>query len=89
MKNVVITGGTRGIGHGLATEFLKRNCRVIITGRNQAQVDEAVDVLAAEFGPDDIAGTTCEVSSYEDLEALWDFAAQNSVRSTSGSTMPA
>ena len=76
MKNVVITGGTRGIGHGLATEFLKRNCRVIITGRNQAQVDEAVDVLSAEHGPDDIAGTTCEVSSYADLEALWDFAVQ-------------
>ena len=76
MKNVVITGGTRGIGHGLATEFLKRNCKVIITGRNQAQVDEAVDVLSAEYGPDDIAGITCEVTSCSDLEALWDFASK-------------
>ena len=74
MKNVVITGGTRGIGHGLAMEFLKRNCKVIITGRKQEQVEEVVDIFGAEFGPDDIAGTRCEVSSIDDLEALWDYA---------------
>jgi short-subunit dehydrogenase len=74
MKNVVITGATRGIGHGLAREFLKRNCKVIITGRNQAQVDERVAEFAAEFDAERVAGTTCEVSSYDDLAALWDFA---------------
>ena len=76
MKNVVITGGTRGIGHGLATEFLKRNCKVIITGRDKGQVDEVVDIFGAEFGPDDIAGTGCEVSSITELEALWNYAVE-------------
>ena len=46
MKNVVITGGTRGIGRGLAVEFLVRGCNVVITGRNQEQV-AIVDALAA------------------------------------------
>jgi len=32
MKNVVITGSTKGIGLGLAKEFLKRNCAVVICG---------------------------------------------------------
>ena len=76
MKNVVITGGTRGIGHGLATEFLKRNCNVIITGRDKGQVDEVVDIFGAEFGPDDIAGARCEVASITDLDALWSRAVE-------------
>lgn len=74
MKNVVITGSTRGIGQGLAKEFLKRSCRVIITGRNQQQVDEMVAQLAAEHGSGNVAGTSCEVTSFDSLSALWDFA---------------
>ena len=34
MKTVVITGSTRGIGFGLADEFLKRDCQVVINGRS-------------------------------------------------------
>ena len=76
MKSVVITGSTRGIGHGLAREFLKRDCRVIISGRNQAQVDEVVSQLGAESSSDRVAGLACEVSSADDLQALWNFAAE-------------
>ncbi|MGI9235790.1 MAG: SDR family NAD(P)-dependent oxidoreductase [Woeseiaceae bacterium] len=75
MKNVVITGSTRGIGHGLAREFLKRKCHVIITGRSQQQVDEKVAELSADYGDENVAGTTCEVTSFDSLSALWDFAA--------------
>ncbi len=77
MKNVVITGGTRGIGRGLATEFLRRNCRVVITGRDRSQVNSVVAELGAEHQPDNIAGIDCEVSSCDDLNALWSFAANN------------
>lgn len=77
MKNVVITGSTRGIGKGLAREFLKRQCKVIITGRKQEQVDAAVATFAGEFGDDQVAGTTCEVTSFESLDALWKFALES------------
>lgn len=75
MKNVVITGSARGIGHGLAREFLKRDCRAIITGRGAAKVDAAVARLAGKFGDDRVAGTVCEVTSFESLQSLWTFAA--------------
>ena len=75
MKNIVITGSTRGIGHGLALEFLKRQCRVIITGRTQTDVDRVVADFAADFGGDNVNGTVCEVTSVESLQALWDFSA--------------
>lgn len=45
-KNViVITGSTRGIGHGLALEFLKRGHHVAINGRNKEKVDRCVKDL--------------------------------------------
>ena len=75
MKNVVITGGTRGIGRGLAREFLKRDCRVIITGRAADKVAAAVGRFAGEFGADQVDGTVCEVTSCGSLQSLWDYAA--------------
>ena len=42
MANVVITGSTRGIGRGLAVEFLKRGHNVVVSSRGQADVDKAV-----------------------------------------------
>jgi NAD(P)-dependent dehydrogenase (short-subunit alcohol dehydrogenase family) len=76
MKNVVITGSTRGIGHGLAREFLKRQCRVIITGRSPDQVEAVVGDFANEYGADNVAGTVCEVTSCRSIEGLWDFAVE-------------
>lgn len=36
MKNVVITGSTRGIGFSMAREFLKAGCNVTLSGRGEA-----------------------------------------------------
>jgi NAD(P)-dependent dehydrogenase (short-subunit alcohol dehydrogenase family) len=74
MKNVVITGSTRGIGHGLALEFLRRGCRVIITGRSPDKVNEVVGDFAAEFGDHRVAGAVCEVTNFDSLDQLWTFA---------------
>ena len=76
MKNVVITGGTRGIGRGLAEQFLKRECRVVITGRDNEVVQRRVAELAGMGGVDQVAGTRCEVTSCSDLHSLWEFAAR-------------
>ena len=38
MKNVVITGSTRGIGLSMAFEFLKAGCNVTLSGRG-SQLD--------------------------------------------------
>ena len=72
MKSVVVTGSTRGIGHGLAENFLKRGCRVVVHGRNEAQVQEAVAAFAAEFGADKVTGKAADIAEYDDLQALWD-----------------
>ena len=76
MKTIVITGSTRGIGRGMAEEFLKRGCRVMISGRKKEQVDAEVVMLAGLYGSEVVAGCACEVTSPEQLRALWDAAAK-------------
>lgn len=44
---VVVTGGSSGIGRGIALAFARAGATVVITGRHQDHLDEAVAALAA------------------------------------------
>ena len=73
-KRIVITGSTRGIGRGLAEEFLARGCRVAVSGRSAATVAEAVAELGAAHDPDRVTGVACDVTDPDRVRALWDGA---------------
>jgi NAD(P)-dependent dehydrogenase (short-subunit alcohol dehydrogenase family) len=74
LKTVVITGSTRGIGRGLAENFLARDCAVVISGRQQSSVDELVASFGERFGADRVAGVACEITDADQLQGLWDVA---------------
>lgn len=76
-KNIVITGGTRGLGYGLADAFLKSGCRVVISGRSQSSVDQAVQSLAQQHSAGQVFGVVCDMTLYAQVQALWDSAQQN------------
>jgi len=42
MRNAIITGGSSGIGLAAAEQLLEKGYRVIIAGRSQAKLDEAI-----------------------------------------------
>jgi len=71
MSTIVITGSTKGVGHGLAAGFIERGHSVVICSRHQADVDTAVGELDAA-GSGSCTGRTCDISSKEELQALWD-----------------
>jgi len=72
-KTIGMTGSTKGIGLGLAEEFLKRGHNVIISGRKQEAIDKTVATLSAQY-KHHVAGCLCDVTSYEANEKLFAFA---------------
>ena len=74
MINVVITGATQGIGKGLAREFAARGCNVAICGRSEESLAAALEEMSALEGR--VVGRSCDVSQFEQLQALWDLAAE-------------
>ncbi len=45
-RSVIVTGGSKGIGRGIAEVFARAGANVLITGRDQAGVESAVTELA-------------------------------------------
>jgi len=74
MTAVVITGSTRGIGYGLSDAFLERGCSVTVSGRTQEAVDRAVESLRARHEESRVVGVACDVTDFDQVQALWDAA---------------
>lgn len=70
MKNVVITGSTRGIGFSMALEFLRDGCNVTISGRNEELTEEARSALLLFEGK--TIYIPCNVQEKASLQNLWD-----------------
>jgi short-subunit dehydrogenase len=73
--NVVITGSTKGIGLGMAREFLKRGHNVMISSRRADAVTRIVADLKADFPDRVIVGQTCDVAEFNEVQGLWDKSA--------------
>ncbi|MCL3818700.1 SDR family NAD(P)-dependent oxidoreductase [Aeromicrobium wangtongii] len=68
----VVTGGTRGIGLGLARELLERGHQVAICGRSAGSVDAGVQQLRAGLDdPGRVLGVVTDVSDRDAVQALW------------------
>lgn len=68
-KVALITGGTKGIGFGIAEAFLRNGIQVVITGRSQTSVDDAVRELNAGGNDGSRAiGVAADVRELGDME---------------------
>lgn len=72
--DVIVTGGTKGIGKVTARKFLEAGCNVGVCSRDPENVDTAVDELG-EHG--DVYGEPVDVREYDNVESFVDnFAAE-------------
>ncbi len=69
MKNVVITGSTRGLGLEMTKEFLKAGCNVTISGSKPQSFDKAKEELK-EF-ENQFIYIACNVRNIDDIKNLW------------------
>ena len=65
-KIAVITGGNSGMGLETARLFVKEGAKVVITGRRQRELDEAVKSIG-----DNIMGIQGDVANLADLDRLY------------------
>lgn len=70
---VIITGSSKGIGLALAKQFLVQGDHVLISSRTPNTINELVEQLSIKY-PDKILGKTCDVTDYEMVEDLAEFA---------------
>lgn len=64
-KVAIITGGAGGIGLATAKRFIEEGAKVLLTDRDQAEVDKAVESLNA----DQAIGMAVDVSNTEQVKA--------------------
>lgn len=69
MKNVVITGSTRGLGLEMAIEFLKLGCNVTISGSKPESFFNAKEKLLQYENK--FIYMTCNVRNKTDIRSLW------------------
>ncbi len=68
-KTALITGGTKGIGYGIAVAMLEQQMNVCITGRSDASTEHAVTELK-KIGKGDVIGIVSDVRNYASLEIV-------------------
>ena len=65
-KIALVTGGSAGIGLGIAKRFAEEGARVFITGRRQSELDKAVTAIG---GATAVPG---DISNLDDLDRIYE-----------------
>ncbi|MGC7097401.1 SDR family oxidoreductase [Amycolatopsis lurida] len=72
MKKAVVTGGTHGMGLAIVRELLARGAEVVLTGRNERNIEEARAALKGEAAH----VVRSDAGSMADIAALGDVVAE-------------
>ncbi|MBK6264484.1 SDR family oxidoreductase [Marivirga sp. S37H4] len=71
-KVALITGGSKGIGYGIAEALLAQGAKVAITSRSEEAALEAAQSLKKSSGSENVLGLKSDVRNYNDHEACVD-----------------
>lgn len=78
-KDVLVTGGTNGIGKQVATELARLGAQVFVAGRDQGKIDATVNEVAAATGNTSVVGLKADLSTLAGVRKLTsDYRARSS-----------
>jgi 3-oxoacyl-[acyl-carrier protein] reductase len=69
-KRVLVSGSSRGIGLEIARHFLKEGAKVIISSRDEEQLERAKLELIVEYGKENVSAFACDYSKIGDVKIL-------------------
>ncbi|MFJ6392888.1 SDR family NAD(P)-dependent oxidoreductase [Streptomyces sp. NPDC091972] len=69
-KTALVTGSTQGIGRAIAVGLARAGARVVVNGRRNDTVEEAVLCVRAEAGTDDVTGAAGDLATAEGTRAV-------------------
>src|ERR1044071_9146987 len=68
-KSILITGGTTGIGRATAILLAGKGARVMIFGRHEQELNDAVDAIRQAGG--EVLGLTADVSDPQEIQRVF------------------
>ena len=72
-KRVFISGSTKGIGKAIATTLAAEGATVMINGRSQDSVHEALKEIRKEVPDAEVSGVACDFANPDEIEKLISF----------------
>nr|WP_055510164.1 SDR family oxidoreductase [Nonomuraea pusilla] len=69
-RTALVTGSTQGIGHAIATGLARAGARVVVNGRDEGRVADAVRTVRAGSGNDDVAGAVGDLATEQGAAAV-------------------
>lgn len=73
-RSVVVTGGSKGIGRGIARVFAAQGAKVTIAARGEEALRATADELNAAGG--NVRWVTCDVADWDSVRAMMDETAE-------------
>ncbi len=69
-KTVLVTGSTAGIGYAVASLFAREGAAVVVSGRSQRRVDEAVNRIRNEQKEAHVRGVAADLGTKEGVDLM-------------------
>ncbi|MFF8916421.1 SDR family NAD(P)-dependent oxidoreductase [Streptomyces sp. NPDC015032] len=69
-RTALVTGSTQGIGHAIATGLARAGAHVVVNGRGEGRVAEAVRTVREGSGSDDVTGAVGDLATEQGAAAV-------------------
>ncbi|WP_347551796.1 SDR family oxidoreductase [Pseudalkalibacillus hwajinpoensis] len=73
-KSVVVTAASKGLGKATARAFAEEGAHVILSSRNEDELQKACEEINEETGNDQVKWKICDVTKGEDINELMAYA---------------